>query len=314
MTSGDAYGKNPPILEETMIHSFQQEIEGLKNWQVLKKEILTELFPGYKPFMKKLNYYSLVSVLVDENGQPRKLKENAADTESYMIFSDALLLNRIMRPYSSTEILAGTYDSLVHPDFHLSTFMLGDLIKVLRNNNKPESIKVNPILFENDRLDGSVFLCEEVLFAPLFDQVTKKYMMTDPDQALALLAINPSDQERFGIEIIFHALTNSELPDDKESREEVLKTKIDELAFYAPRIPIKKGSASIYCVLLNLENAMEETAFIRSYRTFDEHTDIIFVTSDLEIRTGDLNRIPYHGEKIDTIFTPIIQWQQENRI
>ena len=297
-----------------MIHSFQQEIDGLKNWQVLKKEILCDALPGYKPFMKKLNYYSLVSVLVDGNGSPKKLRENSADTESYMIFTDALLLKRIMRPHSANEILSGTFESLAHPDYHLTTFMLGDLIKVLKNSNKPQSIKVNPILFETDRLDGGVFLCEEVLFAPLFDQVTKKYMMTAPDQALALLAINPSDQERFGIEIIFHALTNSELPDDKESREEVLKNKIDELAFYAPRIPIKKGSASIYCVLLNLENAMEETAFIRNYRTFDEHTDIIFVTSDLEIRTGDLNRIPYHGEKIDTIFTPIIQWQQENRI
>lgn len=296
-----------------MIHSFQQEIEGLKNWQVLKKEILSELFPGYSPLKKKLNYYSLVSVLVDKNGSPKTLKENSADTESYMIFTDALLLKRIMRPHSSSEILSGNYESLVHPDFQLTTFMLGDLIKVLRSSDKPQSIKVNPVLFENDRLDGSVYLCEEVLFAPLFDQITKKYMMTDPDQALALLAINPSDQERFGIEIIFHALTNSELPDDKESREEVLKSKIDELAFYAPRIPIKKGSASIYCVLLNLENAMEETAFIRSYKTFDEHTDIIFVTSDLEIRTGDLDQIPYHGEKIDTIFTPIIQWQQQNQ-
>ncbi len=297
-----------------MIHSFQQEIEGLKNWQVLKKEILNEIFPGYKPYMKKLNYYSLVSVLVDDKGQPKKLKENAADTESYMIFTDALLLKRIMRPHNANEILTGQFESLIHPEFTLTTFMLGDLIKVLSGSNRPQSIKVNPILFETDRLDGSVYLCEEVLFAPLFDKVTKKYMMTAPDQALALLAINPSDQERFGIEIIFHALTNSELPDDKESREEVLKNKIDELAFYAPRIPIKKGSASIYCVLLNLENSMEETAFIRTYRTFDEHTDIIFVTSDLEIRTGDLDRIPYHGEKIDTIFTPIIQWQQENRI
>lgn len=151
---------------------------------------------------------------------------------------------------------------------------------------------------------------KNVLFAPLFDQITRKYMMTAPDQALALLAINPNDQERFGIEIVFHALTNSDLPDDKETREEVLKEKIDQLSFFAPRIPIKKGSASIYCVLLNLENPMEEMAFVRSYRTFDKYTDIIFVTSNLEIMTGDLDRIPYNGERIDTIFTPIIHWQQ----
>ncbi|MCO4794000.1 MAG: hypothetical protein KC493_09820 [Bacteriovoracaceae bacterium] len=293
-----------------MIHSFQQEIEGLKDWQILKKEILSETFPGYQKFLKELNYYSLVSVLVDSDGTPKKLKENSADTESYMVFTDALLINRISRPHNSNEILNSQFESLSNPDLKLTTFMLGDLIKVLRSKSKAQSIKVNPILFEADQFDGNIYLCEEVLFAPLFDQVTKKYMMTSPDQALALLAINPNDQERFGIEIIFHAITNSDLPDDKETREEILKTKIDELGFYAPRIPIKRGSASIYCVLLNLENAMEETAFIRSYKTFDRHTDIIFVTSDLEIRTGNLDRIPYHGEKIDTIFTPIIQWQQ----
>ncbi|TNE96783.1 MAG: hypothetical protein EP326_12640, partial [Deltaproteobacteria bacterium] len=126
-----------------MIHSFQQEIDGLKNWQVLKKEILCDAFPGYKPFMKKLNYYSLVSVLVDGNGSPKKLRENSADTESYMIFTDALLLKRIMRPHSANEILSGTFESLIHPDYHLTTFMLGDLIKVLKNSNKPQSIKVN---------------------------------------------------------------------------------------------------------------------------------------------------------------------------
>lgn len=294
-----------------MIRTFQSELKKYRPWQVLKKELLKDLFPAIKIHQEKLGYYDLISVLVNKDGEPVKLALNEEDTPSYMAFTKSTLLNRIARAHTVAEISEGKFEQLNHPDHYLRTFMLGDLIQYVSAHDKVQSIKVNPVLFKSDNIDGDMFLCEDVVFAPIFDKVTQKYMMTDPDQALALLAINPKDMERFGIEIIFHAMTNMELPDDRESRDRVIREKIEQLAFYAPRIPIKRGSASIYCVILNLENAMEETAFIRQYKTFDSHSDVIFLNSNLELQTGELERIPYDGDKIDTIFTPIIQWQRQ---
>ena len=90
----------------------------------------------------------------------------------------------------------------------------------------------------------------------------------------------------------------------------ILKDKIEELAFKAPRIPLKRGSGSFLSVLLNFENDIEERAFIRDYSTFDSYSDIVFVTSTLKMWTGKLEEIHFNGEKIDTIFAPLIKWQQ----
>ncbi len=59
---------------------------------------------------------------------------------------------------------------------------------------------------------------------------------------------------------------------------------------------------------------MEESAFIRSYKTFDTYADVIFVNSNLELLTGDLTPIPYDGNQIDTIFAPIIYWQKSQQM
>ena len=78
----------------------------------------------------------------------------------------------------------------------------------------------------------------------------------------------------------------------------------------APRVPIKKGSGSFLAVLLNLENDLEERAFIRDYSMFDDYSDSIFVTSKLKMLSGNLEEIHYDGNSIDTIFGPIINWQR----
>ena len=294
-----------------MIRTFQSELKKYRPWQILKRELLKELFPAIRIHKDKLSYYDLISVLVNAEGEPIQISHNDEDTKSFMAFTKSTLLNRISRAHTAVEISGNQFETLNHPEHHLRTFMLGDLIQYISSHDKVQSIKLNPVLFKAENMDGDMFLCEDVIFAPIFDKVTQKYMMTDPDQALALLSINPKDMERFGIEIIFHAMTNMELPDDRESRDNVIREKIEQLSFYAPRIPIKRGSASIYCVILNLENEMEETAFIRQYKTFDTHSDVIFLNSNLELKTGELERIPYDGERIDTIFTPIIQWQRQ---
>ena len=290
-----------------MIRTFQSELKKYRPWQILKKELLKEMFPQLTIHSSKLGYYDLILVLVNENGEPVAVSENSDDTKSYMAFTEASLLNRISDAYTETQIMNEEFDDLCLPQHRLSTFMVGDLIQYLSTNTKVSSIKVNPILFKSDNFDKNLYFCEDVIFAPIFDNITQKYMMTDPAQALALLSIKPQDMERFGIEITFHSITNAELSEEKECRQNTIKEKIEQLSFYVPRIPIKRGSASIYCVILNLENEMEETAFIRDYRTFDNHSDVIFLNSSLEIKTGQLERIQYDGETIDTIFTPIIE-------
>ena len=78
----------------------------------------------------------------------------------------------------------------------------------------------------------------------------------------------------------------------------------------APRVPIRRGSGSFLGILLNLENDLEERAFIRDYPMFDEYSDSIFVTSQLKILSGTLEEIHYNGDQIDTIFGPLIRWQK----
>lgn len=113
-----------------------------------------------------MNYYSLVSVLVDGEGIPKKLKENVADSESYMIFVENHLLSRISRAHTTEEILNNDFETLGHSDFQLRTFMLGDLIYTLRDTSKAQSIKVNPVLYKSENLDGPVYLCEECFICP----------------------------------------------------------------------------------------------------------------------------------------------------
>lgn len=251
-------------------------------WADLKKSLL----PQKHETVTKLGHYDLVQVVTNNNGEPITHQAQDDEVPTYMVFTRA----EFCQDFEQTK---------------LTTFMLGDLVRDLTNKKEPAPIMVNPIK-KNEN-----FLCEEVLFAPIFDPLTKKLMITDPKEALALLAINPKDQERFGIEIIFHMVMGQELPEDRETRELILKDKIDQLNFMVSRVPIKRGSGSIYCVLLNLDNVMEEMAFIRNYQTFDSYADVIFVTSDLKLLTGNMESINYDGEKIDTIFGPIIEWQKK---
>lgn len=280
-------------------------------WKWLKTDLISELLVEYKNHFEKLSYYDLVEVLVDKDGRPKKISLNDQEVPAYAVFTTTELAARTLQPLTIEELKNDLYNVTLEESAHLKTYMLGDLVHSLNDAKKILAIKVNPVQCQTNQ--GLRLLAEELVFIPLLDQVTNKYLVTDPEDALALLAIQPEDQMRMGMELVFYALTNRLLPDDKESREQLLREKIEELAFVAPRIPMRKGSGTFICVLLNLENSMEEAAFIRKYKTFDSHTDLIFVTSDLEILTGELERISYDGDSIDTIFLPLIQWQRRQR-
>lgn len=263
---------------------------------------------SYQNKFSKLGYYDIVFIEIDKDGTPIKNKD-----EFYIVFTSKELAARSLKVYDYLEI-AENKVHIPNSSINLKAYMLGDLVFSLCDTKKTQFIKVNPILtLENSK---EVLLHEELIFIPIKDSLTEKYMLTPPEEAMALLALNPEDQKRMGMEMVFYCVTNKNLPDRNEERESVLAEMIDELSFIGPRVPIKRGSGSLLCVILNLENSMEETAFIRSYKTLDEHSDVIFVTSDLKIKTGDLHQINYDGDSIDTIFGPLINWQkgQENLI
>lgn len=271
-----------------------------------KDLFITSKVKSYTNKSKKLGYYDIVFVEVDDSGSPI-IND---DKVSYNSFTSKELATRIQSVHDLLEISSDKY-SLPKKVMKLSAYMLGDLVFSLCDSKNIKTVKINPVLtIENGE---NIFLHEEIIFIPLRDKLTEKFMLTSPEEAMALLALNPEDQKRMGMEMVFYCVTNKNLPDSIEEREIVLAQKIEELSFIGPRVPIKKGSGSLLCIILNLENAMEETAFIRSYKTLDDHSDVIFVTSDLKIKTGDLHQINYEGDSIDTIFGPIISWQRGNK-
>lgn len=288
---------------------FIMELKKNPIWKVLKREILSKEFPHYKNKFKKLSSYQLVHVLVDsETGLPVIEKQNANDTNSFLVFTEPALASRLERTYHKDEVGVIT-DELQAPCRQLKIMMMGHLIDTLKDKGQGTTIKINPIYVEAGQGMEPFLYAEEVLFAPQFDETTQKYLISDPDDATALLAIRPADEKRFGMEVIYYLITTRGLPDDQEDRENYLRDKIEELAFMAPRVPIKKGAGSFLAVLLNLENDLEERAFIREYPMFDDYSDSIFVTSQMKMLSGTLEEIHYNGNQIDTIFAPLVKWQ-----
>ncbi len=294
-----------------MFNRSPEDFKQMKNWEKLKTQILTMISPSYRHSYKTLSFYDLVTVFVDEEGKPKKHKAHPDDVASFLVFTDTQQTRKMSRSYNQTEILKSEFDSILTKEVHTQVYMLGDLVECLANSEEVQSIKINPILWKEEGEEFPFILCEEVLFIPLFDKMTKKYMMTDPENAMALLAIDPNDQERFGIEIVFHALNYNDYSEEVELRQKQLKKELEKLSFYSARIPMRRGSGNFYCALLNLENPIEEMAFIREYPTFESFISPVFVTSGLELLSGNMEAIPYDGEKIDTIFTPLINWQKE---
>lgn len=282
-------------------------------WQKLSNELLSN-YGIQTNILDSLGYYDIVHVLVDENEKFLKLYPENSKRGNYCIFTEE---NGCLRLRTSSDIKNiqtnfFNFDSDYSIEFKTKKVMLGHLIDSLKDFDMPQTIKVNPIWANKD--DEKLLLSEEVLFAPIFDQVTKKYLISDPSDAIALLAVSPDEQKRFGIELTFYMITNKGLPEDQDRRAAELRSTIDGLSFMIPRIPQKKGSATFFVTIINLENPLEEMAFIRNYPMLDDYANCLFVTSDFKMRSGNLQEIHYDGEQIDTIFMPMIEWQKSIQI
>ena len=281
--------------------AFQSNLEFWKkslavNWPVAKTTNQPQTMPGH---------YDLVLCPINEQGAPLVLTDSAGHSFIAAFTKDELIF-RIMRTHTLSELAKADCKVGLHGQI-ARQFMLVDLVTRFQDSKQPTVIFLNPIKIAQH--EGHEYIAEEIIFCPILDPLTKK-LMTTTDEALALLAISHEDMARFGIQIVFHLITNHSAPEDKISREAYLKAKIQELSFMAPRIPMKRGSGSVLCVILNLDNIMEEMAFIRHYKTLDPYADVLFVTSALELLDGDMNVIPYDGNQIDTVFSPIIEWQR----
>jgi hypothetical protein len=297
--------------EPLMDVAFLMALADSPDWKILRSEVIRS--DDYQRFAPKLGSYDLVHVLVDEKGTPLFYKQNSKDVASAVIFTRPDLGNRISGSWSRDDLLLGKISLGPNSEINLKTMMLGELVNSLKRSSSLSSIKVNPVSILIKGESDHFLFCEKVLFAPQFDEFTQKLLLTDPEEAKALMAINPEDQKRFGMKMVFYMLTTRDLPEEKEAREAILKDRIEELAFIAPRTPIAQVSGSFLAVLLNLENEIEERAFIRDYPMFDEHSDLIFVTSALKLYNGALEEIHFNGDKIDTIFMPLISWQASRR-
>ena len=189
--------------------------------------------------------------------------------------------------------------------------MFGEFVYSHCQKTKITSILIDPYISSFQNIAFTAF--SEVVFAPIKDEFTGQYLICEPAEAKALFALNPKDLKRFGVELVFYMLTNRDLPDSYPEREAILQNKIEELAFLAPRVPVAKGSGSFIAAILNLEHPMEESAFMRTYKTYESYMDLVFVNSNLEMRSGEFERIDYDGDQIDNILTPLVAWQLKKK-
>ncbi len=153
---------------------------------------------------------------------------------------------------------------------------------------------------------------DDFIFAPPYDELTGQFIISPRDEAISLLSIDNESHRFMGVKATFFSITNKALVTmGLAEREEYLNELIDNLGFIIPRIPQPKGSANIICLLLNLENPIEERAFVRDYPTFDSYTEVLFVNSELDLLTGDLTKIKYDGASLEGVYLPLIKRNKE---
>ncbi len=244
-----------------------------------------------------LSYYDIVYVLHHEDQSIVKVP----------------LTSSIKLPVIFTHVshIARMYDlngSLFPPTVKHQAIMVGELIDLFEKETGPTPVLINPQITAEGK-----YQFDNTLIIPTKDSHTKKLLLSDPEEAKALYAINPQDQKRFGIEFVFYIQTQNEIPEDEYLRPQTLKERIELLSYIIPRTPIKKGSASFIAVILDLENDMEETAFIRPYKTMDAYTNVIFLNTDYKLYTGELENIPYLSQTVDDLFNGLIKWGQNKK-
>ncbi len=195
-------------------------------------------------------------------------------------------------------------------DVNFEEFTIGELSKRLFNQTKPTLIKLNP----DSTLEDQINSCEEIIFCPREDKMSKQLTITSLDQTLPLMAIDQAKVESLNFEAIYAFFRDTDLPASREERTHHILKMIEFIQFSLKRTPIKFGSSSVMCIFLDFEDPIEENQFIQEYRLLDSYSNVIFVNSELEIINSYRQKIEYDGEKMETILLPIINWQKSNNL
>ena len=158
--------------------------------------------------------------------------------------------------------------------------------------------------------DYFVLKYEDHIYSAHLDHFTGHLMTSDPSLAKALLALKPIDLQSFGMNISFHVISNVEAPEGFPERHLWLEEKVRDLQQLLSRlyVPSIYGRANVICLILNLENSIEEKFFIRKYSTLSSQIKTLFLTSDLHIYNDQLKLIPYNGMDIGGILIPLVDW------
>lgn len=268
-----------------------------------QRRILSKNISGWKNHHKEIAFSDIIYLVKN------KKNEIVIDCDgSALVFTSPKLIDFIKQAYPKNNLAGMELNASVSDhNYQLRPYMLGEVARKLTQIDSVSSIKVNPVWIVDEEID-SYFMCEEVLFCPLFDNYTQKKLMSDPRDAKALLALNIEDQTRYGVEFVFQTIGSEDFQNAAEMIDEKIENKIKELNFVIRRTIVPQGSASIYFVITRMEQYFQELSFIRNYPTFDPNTKVLFITSRLEILTGELEKVPYYTGDIDEIMSNILSW------
>ena len=239
------------------------------------KNLITES-PSFLP--NNLNYYSIVFILMNDKDEIKKAPIPSLELEITMVFTQK---NSFVKSES----------------YNLIPIMLGVLIKRIQAQTYLEVIGIN--------FDTEISLFDELIFIPLFDKTTQLNLISPPNYSLALLSIDQTSHKNLGLETIFLSISDKHL--NKQNQSQDLKQISKDIDFILPRILQPKGSGNVIVLLLNLDDYLEERALIREYKTFIPYIEVLFVTSELKLLTGNLTEISYDPSTTEGIYLPIIQ-------
>jgi hypothetical protein len=229
---------------------------------------------------KQVSFYEIVYAIESDSFKTSTIAE--LDTEVTLAFTER-------------------EDALKHSsEENVVAIMLG---KLIQESCHEDHINIIGLNYNEGKFDNFIFV-------PFYDKLTKQYLISPTDESIALLSIDQKSHRHMGVQATFFSINNKFLPEENDARAELLANLVEDLSFMIPRISQPKGSANIICLLLNLENGVEEKAFIRKYKTLDCYTEVLFVTSDLKLQTGELESIQYDGTNLEGIYTPIISRQK----
>ena len=174
-----------------------------------------------------LSYYTIVYVLADKKDEILVVNES----------------ENSLTAFAFTENPTTKQNGLNYLEF-----TLGELSQQLSSNRLITFIKINPQTTNSNELNK----CEEIIFCPLKDKMSRQLTITSLHHTLPLLAIDDKKVSTMNFEGVYGFFRDTDLPQDTNDRTTHILKMIDFLQFVTARTPIKFGSSSVMCIFLEL--------------------------------------------------------------